>query len=307
MRLKKSHLGGLLLSISFLAYSAPGQWQQLSPMPTHRSEMSATYLDGKIYVPGGLGGQRQFEAYNVITDTWKQLAPLPAPRHHLMVTAHQGKIYIFGGSDRDWSPTATAWAYDSHTHQWQTLTPMPEPRYAGDAVSMGNFIYLVGGKGPSNKLLRYDPEQDSWTHLKGMQERREHTRSVVFEDKIVVIAGRYQGAGELRSVEIYNPVTDTWHEGPSLNTARGGHGATVHQGKIMVFGGEVIMTGRDILASSESLENLSGKWQQGPSLPVALHGMPTISTGPHLYILGGSEREAASINRGRVYRLIKAR
>ncbi|ADJ27298.1 Kelch repeat-containing protein [Nitrosococcus watsonii] len=306
MRFNKIHLSSLLLlSLSFLAYSASEQWQQLHPMPTHRSEMAAAYLDGKIYAPGGLGGQRQFEVYDATTDSWEQLAPLPAPRHHLMATAHQGKIYVFGGGDPDWSPMATAWVYDPPNNRWRTLTPLPEPRYAGGAVSMGDFIYVVGGKGPSGRLLRYDPQRDVWTFLKAMKQRREHIRSVVFKDKIAAIGGRYQGVGELRSVEIYDPATDTWQEGPPLNTARGGHGAAVHQGKIYVFGGEVIMTGRTTLSNSEILGNLSGKWQPGPPLPMALHGMPAISTGSHLYILGGSEQAAASINRGRVYRLLE--
>jgi N-acetylneuraminic acid mutarotase len=257
MRFKENRLSLFLLSLLFFACSASSaQWQQLHAMPTPRSEMPAAYLDGKIYVPGGLGGQRQFEVYDVTADSWEQLAPLPAPRHHLMITAHKGKIYVFGGGDKDWSPTATAWVYNSHANRWQILTPMPEPRYAGDVVSLGDFIYVVGGKGPSGKLLRYSPQQDSWTALKGTHERREHTRSVVFEGKIIVIGGRYQGSGELSSIEIYDPATDSWHEGASLHIARGGHGAAVHQGKIMVFGGEVIMTGQETLAGSEILESL---------------------------------------------------
>ncbi len=303
VQLNKQDVKSILLSLLFLACAASAHWQELSPMPTPRSEMSAAYLNGKIYVPGGLGGQRQFAAYNIATDTWHPLAPLPAPRHHLMSIAHRGKIYVFGGGDKSWSPTATAWVYTPLINQWQTLTPLPEPRYAGDAVSLGEYIYIVGGKGPSGKLLRYSPKQDSWAILKGPQNRREHTRSLVFEGKIVAIGGRYQGSGELNTVEIYDPATNTWQEGPPLNTARGGHGAAVHQGRIMVFGGEIILTGRKTLASSEILDTLSGKWQPGVDLPVALHGMAAISSGSHLYILGGSERAAASINQGRVYQL----
>jgi N-acetylneuraminic acid mutarotase len=94
----------------------------------------------------------------------------------------------------------------------------------------------------------------------------------------------------------------TWSKGPDLNTARGGHAAVVHDGKILVMGGEVIMAGRKTLADSEVLESLSGQWQRGPDLPTALHGVPVVSTGENLYILGGSQRAGAAVNRGRVYR-----
>ena len=272
-------------------------------MPTARSETAAAYLGGKIYVPGGLGGMLQFEAYDVTKDTWESLASLPAGRHHLMAVAHTGRIYVFGGDDDNWQMSASAWVYEPTTNQWKAIATMPEPRYAGAAVALGDYIYAAGGNGPSPDLLRYDPNQDVWSVLAPMRRRRDHNSAVVFEDKIVVIGGRYRDQGELKSVEIYDVTTNSWHDGPALTTARAGHGTAVHKGKIFVMGGEVFTGGTKTLADSEVLESLSGQWQGGPGMPAALHGVPLASTGETLYILGGSERAGAVVNQGRVFRL----
>jgi Kelch motif len=289
--------------IILLPASALAGWEERTPMPAARSEMPAAYWKGSIYVPGGLGGMRQFEAYAIKADRWNPLQSMPVQRHHLMTLALGGKIYIFGGATPDWTPTADVWVFDLATGVWKRLSPMPEERSAGTAVALDGLIYIAGGEGPSGRLLRYDPMQDRWLRLTATAWRRDHSSAVVFEGRIVVIGGRYPATGELNSTEIYDLKTDTWKPGPSLKVARAGHAAVVHRNQILVLGGEVILTGRNTLADAEILDRLDGKWRPGVELPKPLHGMPAVSDGKHVYIIGGSDRAAAAENRGRVYRL----
>ena len=83
-------------------------------MPTARSENAAAVIDEIIYVSGGFGGEKKFEAYDSVADTWQSLADLPESRHHLMSASYGGKVYVFGGASSliDWTPRAEAWAYD---------------------------------------------------------------------------------------------------------------------------------------------------------------------------------------------------
>lgn len=277
-------------------------WEELATMPTPRSEMAAAHWRGKIYVPGGLGGMRTFEVYDIATDAWEGLAPLPAGRHHLMAAAHGGRIFVFSGADDNWRATNTAWAYDPNADRWATLAPMPEPRYAGAAVSLGGYIFAVGGDGPSGRLLRYDPVDDEWTALAATLERREHTAATSLGGDIYVMGGRFSGVGELRSVEIYDVASGQWAYGPPLRTARGGFSAVLANNSIHVLGGEVIMHGRKTLSSTEVLRVGAKQWQPGVDLPIALHGVPVVAAAGGLYVLGGSESAAAIVNHGRVFR-----
>jgi N-acetylneuraminic acid mutarotase len=148
-------------------------------------------------------------------------------------------------------------------------------RFAGD------YIYLVGGTGGTDALLRYDPAADVWTALASLQQSREHTAAVVLDGEIVALAGRWAGVGELTSVEIYDPVTDTWRSGPPMAVARGGFGAAVapsgEGGRIVVAGGEVLTGERRALASVEIYDPALEQWTAGPDLPVGLHGMPMVA------------------------------
>src|SRR5688572_9276336 len=169
-----------LTSLLFLASSCTSktqpapteEWTQLSSMPTARSENAAAVIGETIYVSGGFGGEKKFEAYDIATDTWKTLADLPEPRHHLMSASYDGKVYIFGGASSliDWTPRAEAWVYDPTNDSWTKIADMPEARLAGAAVNLDDYIYVLGGTGGSNALLSYDPARDEWTSLAALSQ-----------------------------------------------------------------------------------------------------------------------------------------
>ncbi|MBV7327751.1 hypothetical protein KFU94_05720 [Chloroflexi bacterium TSY] len=110
-------------------------WQTGSPMLVARSEMPAAVFNGRIYIPGGFGGDSSFSAYDPLADTWQQLADLPQGRHHLMAAAYDGRIYAFGGArSGTWQPTTSTWSFEPETNAWTELAAMPEGRLAGAAV-----------------------------------------------------------------------------------------------------------------------------------------------------------------------------
>jgi N-acetylneuraminic acid mutarotase len=280
-------------------------WTSGATMPSARSEMPAALLDGLIYVPGGFGGQSDFAAYDPVADRWQELAPLPDGRHHLMTVAHDGHVYALGGGQGlSFGAMNNAWRYDPDRDEWTAVAPLPEPRLAGAAVSLGDYIYLVGGTGGTDALLRYDPAADAWTALASLQQSREHTAAVVLDGEIVALAGRWADVGELNSVEIYNPVTDTWRSGPPMSVARGGFGAAVapvgEDGRIYVAGGEVLTGARETLTSVEIYDLATEQWTAGPDLPVGLHGMPMVAYEDTLYVIGGSDWAGMIDNHGRV-------
>lgn len=280
------------------------EWELGSPMLRPRSEMPAVEIDGTIYVPGGFSGPigtADLEAYDVAQDSWKQLSPMPEGRHHLMAAAHGGMLYIFGGSvSLGWSPTSTVWKYVPANDAWEQLADMPEERMSGAAATIGDTIYIVGGAGGSDRLLAFESSSGSWRALEGPRQPREHTAAVAFRGELWAIGGRWSGDGELVSVEIYDPAAQTWREGPALQVARGGFAAETIGDRIVVAGGEVIMTGREALPSVEIYEPELEAWIPGPSLPFAVHGVDGAAYQGRFLLLGGSDRPAGIRNEGRV-------
>lgn len=295
----------LLLLVLAACTSEPagsdGDWRQGAVMPSSRSEMPAAVLDDRIYVPGGFGGRRDFAVYDPVADAWEALAELPEPRHHAMAATHEDHIYLFGGSSSiAFRPTSTAWVYDPGEDAWSELSPMPESRMSGAAVSLGDYLYVIGGAGGSNDLLRYHPATDSWDKLAALGQGREHVAAVVFDGMIYALGGRWNGTGELTSVEIFAPETNAWTPGPDMDVARAGFGAAVLMDEIVVVGGEVLSGRNQALVSVEIFDPATGVWSTGPDLPLGLHGVPAAAVNGELYVLGGSERAGGIDNNGRV-------
>jgi N-acetylneuraminic acid mutarotase len=279
-----------------------GAWILGAPQSPARSEMPAAVLDGRIYVPGGFGGETVFQMYDPALDAWRELPPLPEGRHHLQAAALNGRVYVFGGAEAGgWSGTATAWAFDPETYAWTRLADMPEPRLGGGAVALGERLYVVGGVGGgSAALLEYDPATDAWQVLAPLTQPRDHVAAAVLAGEIWALGGRWQGIGELASVEIYNPASGQWREGPPMPRPHAGFGAATLAGHIVVAGGEIFMTGSETQAAFEVFDPATQAWAAGPDLPHPVHGVPVAVVGDRVYLLGGSDVAADIVNTGRV-------
>jgi N-acetylneuraminic acid mutarotase len=269
--------------------------------PPARSEMPAVARGDWIYVPGGFGGEARLERYNPLAEQWETLADMPAGRHHLMAATYNESLYIFGGAQAPgWEPTNTVWRYDPATDTWGEVGVMPEQRLAGAAVTLGDKIYVAGGVGGGEALLEFTPSSSQWRLLPGPVQAREHVNAVAFGDELWLLGGRWAGVGELATVEIYNPTSETWRAGPTMNVARAGFAAAVVQQQLMVAGGEVIINGRETLASLEILASGSDTWQLGPDLLVPMHGVGGAEFQGRFLLLGGSMEAGAILNEGQV-------
>jgi len=125
-----------------------GIWSTLAPMPTPRSEVAATELNGKIYVFGGFGaGATKNEQYDPEANTWRQRAPVPQRVDHAAAVSLAGKIYLIGGFDGRFRAVDTVWAYDPETNTWDQKADLPTPRGALGAAVVNGKIYAIGGNG----------------------------------------------------------------------------------------------------------------------------------------------------------------
>jgi N-acetylneuraminic acid mutarotase len=282
-----------------LASFLDGRWSTGAAGSPARSEMPAVLVDGLIYVPGGLGGENVFQAYDPAADTWTDLAPLPGSRHHLMAAAWQGKVFVFGGAvGPAWQPSATTYIYDPAADVWTEGAPLPEPRMSGAAVTLGDRLYVVGGVGVSTALLEYDPAADTWRTLAGLHEPREHVAAAALGGEIYALGGRWNGPGELSTVEIYDPAADAWRPGPPLLRTRSGFNADVLEGRIFIAGGEIILSGSEALNSLEVYDPATQTWSPGPELPFRIHGNPVAAADGRFFVLGGSTVPGAVANIG---------
>src|SRR5258705_10277730 len=139
--------------------------------------------------------------------------------------------------------------------------------------------------------------------LASLSESHEHTAATALDGKIYALGGRWSDSGELTSVEVYDPATDSWLAAPSMQIARGGFAAVALDKKIYVFGGEVLTGENHALTSVEIFDPQRGIWEFGSDLPLALHGVPAVNVDGTVYVLGGADRAGAISNQGLVFSL----
>ena len=282
-----------------------GTWTKGPPLPQPLGEVAGAVLDGKLYVAGGFGLNRQqsagFLAFDPKTNTWTQLADLPEPRDHAALTALGGRLFLTGGNGPALAPRANLWIYSRAANGWSAGPPMPERRSAHAAVEMRGYLFILGGVIAGRPLTdptwRYDPVSGVWdTALAPPPTYREHVAAVVIHDgSILLIGGR--AARDLGAVERYDPVTEQWTSLAPLPTPRGGLAAANIDDALHVIGGESIESPR-VFAEHDVLDLASGDhaWAIAPPLERGRHGLASGVIDGRWYLAAGGEHPDLAVS-----------
>lgn len=275
-----------------LPVTLEGEWTTVAPMPTQRSEIASTVLDGRLYVVGGFavedGVTTAVEVYDPTSDSWETRAPLPIPLHHPSIAAHDGKIYTAGGyTDMNFTPTDQAFSYDPALDNWTPIAPIPQPVGAHMLVSLGDRVYFIGGAPGGFTLWAYDRMNDEWiTDLSQMPTQREHLGAAAHDGKLYVVGGRW--TNNLASVDVYDPEADEWSQAEPMPTARGGFSVATVNGLIFAGGGEAFSAGGSCTFNRAEFYNPeTNTWGRIPDMPTARHGITSASLDGKWYVIGG--------------------
>ncbi|ESP03276.1 hypothetical protein LOTGIDRAFT_137657 [Lottia gigantea] len=205
--------------------------------------------DNQIYLGGGAirkinyrgfitmeGVCSGFYLFDQLEATWTCKTKMMVSRSQFTLTVVDGYIFAVGGHDEN-DILNSVERYDPHTNTWCMVAPLPQPLRLMTSVSYRGKLYVFGGETNSdfsNNAYRYDPATDKWTTLASMSTQRVLAGSVIYNEKIYVIGGNsaisdkwkkeYLPEHCVSSVEIFDPVTDTWSPGPELPNALCGAG-----------------------------------------------------------------------------------
>ena len=101
-------------------------------------------------------------------------------------------------------------------NRWIKLAlKLPKQLYEGGAVYLDGEIYIFGGYKMETELYKLDNKTLKWIRLADMNEGRRGitNSSVEWNGSIWVFGGRYR-AGDLKSVERYDPKENKWIKMP---------------------------------------------------------------------------------------------
>ena len=271
---------------------AGNQWTKKKPMALPSHHVAFTEYHGKIYAFGGFvfpqSGPPAWVPinnaweYDPATDNWKALASLPTKRGSAVAAVAGDKIYVIGGAANlpgseamALMPTVpqgvlgTVEEYDPAAKTWRARSPMPTPRNHAAAGAVNGKIYVIGGRvgaafiGVASDISvveEYDPAMDKWSAPRA---RMPTTRSALgagtYNGRIYVAGGEFQDPhmmATFRSVEAFDPATNTWSIMPSMPVSRHGLAAGVIGNRLLLVGGDVQSSGTEIHASTSEVDAL---------------------------------------------------
>lgn len=236
---------------------------------------SVKLSSGKVYIMGGEGATpspnyfARVEEYDPNTNTWTTKANMLQKRYmHTanVVTINGGaeRLLVIGGRG-GWSGwpggyLKSAELYNPATNSWSyTATDMASYHYSHTSTVLDDgTVLVVGGFGNigvrTNAVDLYDPVADTWTAKATMSAARSgHTATLLNDGRVFIIGGVISSGGSnviTATTAFYDPSTDSWANGPNLNTARSGHRTVMlDNGSIMVTGGTIV--GGTIITSVE--------------------------------------------------------
>ena len=256
---------GTMLGTAEVYNPATGTWTLTGPMASAPGTgATATVLpNGTVLVAGGCctpeAGPDALAAaqiYNPATNSWTATGSMSTGRYYATATLlGNGTVLMVGGdyivpnmnSGNGSSPLASAEIYNPATGTWQSAGTTATPHvYATASLLPSGQVLVAGGSasgccdGVTGADL-YTPSTGTWQAAANMNVQREEAAAVALPNGTVLMTGGYMGdtaTPYLTSTEIYQPSTNTWTLGPSMNYGRSEQTATLlANGQVLVAGG----------------------------------------------------------------------
>ncbi|MDH4275652.1 MAG: hypothetical protein OEW08_11475, partial [Gammaproteobacteria bacterium] len=195
--------------------------------------------------------------------------------------------------------------------QWRCLPDLPYARSHAPVVAFGGKLFVFGGGGPAflslNQVAIYHPSLNTWRTGLDMPTKRSGTVAFEREGKIWVLAGGYKKPDGyfqfLRTAEIYDPATDQWVGGPSLQEPHDYPAAAIaDDGTLLVCGGHhpaATLGGPRTdpgFTMSESLSAAGSAWQRLPDLQVPRFAAAGFVHQGKIFVAGGVAHRTGEFN-----------
>lgn len=238
-------------------------WSQGARAPLEFNHFQAVEYDGLVWVIGAFRTNNfpneapveNIYIYNPALNIWMQGREIPTNRRRggAGVVLRNDKFYLLAGNTRGHNGGFVNWfdEYDPINNTWTNLQNAPRARDHFAATIIDNRIYAVSGRlsgGPGGVFAPLVPQVDvfnfntnTWSTLansRNLPTPRAGASVVSFGGEVYVIGGEGSNPGPaFKTVEAYNPTSNSWSTKSELNFGRHGTQAIVSGNGIHIAGG----------------------------------------------------------------------
>jgi len=193
---------------------------------------SAAELGGKIYVFGGFFAAplNTLFIYDIATDTWSRGRDLPSANFGIAVAVAGNRIILATGSGFG----NQTWEYDPATDTYTRLADAPITASRMHADVIGDELHAFAGGFDGFNHVIYNTATNAWRIGPRMPFGVTDPGVVALGGKFFVLGGRRPISPRGAIVQIFDPQSNTWSQGPELglnwldNTDADAVGVTIH-------------------------------------------------------------------------------
>ncbi|MBK7858671.1 MAG: hypothetical protein IPJ65_08625 [Archangiaceae bacterium] len=302
---------------------ALGAFTSTTPLPSAAQGVSATVLEGHLYV-AGVGATTAIVSAPINADgslgTFVTVASPPSARSGAALVAGSTGLHLLGGTDGStFSETNSVYALTLGTltgvaNPLTLAVALPSARYGHDTVAYRDRLYVTGGN-PTGAEVAFASVQpggvlSSFNQTSAYSGARSGPAAVAYRDFFYVLGGENAGA-TLSDVQVA-PINADGTLGvftgtTPLPTARSGLAATAWNGRLYVAGGSEGGTGaaltNDVYVASINADGSLGAFTPTTSFTTARYQHRLLAYGGRLYVVAGNvggtgatDVQAAAIN-----------
>ena len=200
--------------------------------------------------------------------------------------------------------TSVSVALENAVKQWMPRTEMPTARFNFGTCVVDGKVFAIGGEvdkfGDTSiaTVEMYDPKTDTWERKADMPTTRAGVSTLVVDGKIYAIGGgkgKKDQVGDgwvhsgklLPTIEMYDPVTDTWTQKADMPVPRCSNSTCIVDGKIYIIGGVAANGKQGRLDSVDIYDPATDTWTKGKSMNHARGGASVSVVNGKIYVMGG--------------------
>ncbi|GBD88249.1 N-acetylneuraminate epimerase [bacterium BMS3Abin03] len=210
---------------------------------------------------------------------WEIIDSTNLPRYeHASVVMANGNVMVTGGvTGYTTSYSSSAEIYDVVSNTWNFIDSMHYARGNHKMALLNDGRIIVIGGFNQNSCEIYDPTSETWEFTDSLNLQRDYrfTATTLTNGTILVIGGVNFETNpprmyNLKSCELFDPVTEKWSVVDSLEIERQGHTATVMpDGRVLVAGG---LNSSGSIKQCEIFDPETGVWSMTDSLNIERDG-----------------------------------
>lgn len=184
--------------------------------------------------------------------------------------------------------------------RWIEFPEMPETNSGMAGTAYEGIVYLIGGQNNgtvSNMVMAYDANNDRWMNKAAKPTAVMAAGAAVLGEKIYVPGGLTDQNTATDVLEIYNPRTDQWEQGPSMPATLGGYALASYEGKLFIFGG---WDGTNYSSKVYTYDPAQATWAERSEMKIPRAFCSAAVLGSKIFLVGG-KNERGTLGDTQVY------